>query len=239
MKKIKLIFFITAKIPGLALEYIIYVIDRYDREPVKLLLKIFAGGALSTIPAIFMETVLSSFNFFGGIFQILFHAFVVVSFSEEYVKRYVVMKLAFFSEHFDEKIDGIVYCVFSALGFATVENIIYVVFRFSDVEYTGLYRGILSVPAHMLFAVTMGYYISLAKFTANESEKREYYSKSLTEPVILHGIFDYILMSESMFLLLFFIPFVLYMWRNNLKKLNIYYKESRDNHKDKNDEYFT
>ena len=144
------------------------------------------------------------------------------------MKRFVVTKIAFKHPAFNEKLDGIVYCVFSALGFATVENVMYVVFRFSDVESVGLYRAILSVPAHMLFAVTMGYYLSMAKFAADESRSKYYYKKSLTSPLILHGIFDFILMSQQPILMLFFIPFVIYLWKINLQKLNQYYKESKD-----------
>lgn len=78
------------------------------------------------------------------------------------------MKLAYFHPAFNEKLDGIIYCTFSALGFATIENIMYVVSGYDADPYIGLYRGILSVPAHMLFAITMGYYLSLAKFSPDE-----------------------------------------------------------------------
>ena len=104
----------------------------------------------------------------------------------------------------------------------------YVVFRFSDIESIGLYRAILSVPAHMLFAVTMGYYLSLAKFSLTPVEQQYFYKKSLTVPVILHGTYDFILMSGIELLMLFFIPFVIFMWVVNLKKLNVYYKDSKN-----------
>ncbi len=218
---------LTAVTPGIALAVIIYFVDKHDREPVKLLIKTFVGGAIITIPTIFLESFLVGFNIFGGIIGIAYQAFIVAGFSEEFMKRLVVNKVAYYDKHFDEKLDGIVYAVFSALGFATVENIIYVVFRFSDVESVGVYRAILSVPAHMLFAVTMGYYLSLAKFSKTESEKRFYYKKSLTAPMILHGTFNFILMSGNGFLMILFIPFVIYLWSINIKKLNIYYQESK------------
>ena len=49
------------------------------------------------------------------------------------------MKLAYFHPAFNEKLDGIIYCTFSALGFATIENIMYVVSGY-DADYIGLYR---------------------------------------------------------------------------------------------------
>lgn len=218
---------LTAVTPGIALAFIIYAIDKHDREPVKLLTKTFIGGALITIPTIFLESFLIGFNIFGGIIGIAYQAFIVAGFSEEFLKRFVVMRVAFNNKHFDEKLDGIVYAVFSALGFATVENIMYVVFRFADVESVGVYRAVLSVPGHMLFAVTMGYYLSLSKFSKTAVEKRFYYKKSLTAPMLLHGTFNFILMSGSGFLMILFIPFVIYLWRVNIKKLNIYYQESK------------
>ncbi|MFW5891506.1 MAG: PrsW family intramembrane metalloprotease [bacterium] len=218
---------LTAVTPGIALAITIYLIDKYDREPVKLLVKTFIGGAIITIPTIFLESILAGFNIFGGIIGIAYQAFIVAGFSEEFMKRLVVNKVAYYNKHFDEKLDGIVYAVFAALGFATVENIMYVVFRFSDVESVGVYRAVLSVPAHMLFAVTMGYYLSLAKFSKIEEEKTFYYKKSLTAPMLLHGIFNFILMSGNNFLMIFFLPFVIYLWSINIKKLNKYYQESK------------
>lgn len=219
---------ITAITPGIALGLIIYWFDRHDREPIRMLLKVFIMGIISVIPTIIVENLLISFNIFGGILGAGYTAFIVAGLVEEFMKRQVVIKQVYFNPVFNEKLDGIVYCVMSALGFATIENIMYVVFRFSDVESIGLYRAFLSVPAHMLFAITMGYYLSLSKFAATEEQSRYFYKKSLTIPVILHGIFDFILMSGIELLMFLFIPFVIYLWVTNLKKLNVYYNDSKN-----------
>lgn len=221
--------FITAITPGVALGLIIYWFDRHDREPIRMLLKVFVMGIISVIPTVLVENLLMSFNIFGGLLGAGYTAFIVAGLVEEYMKRQVVIKQVYYNPVFNEKLDGIVYCVMSALGFATIENIMYVVFRFSDVESVGLYRAFLSVPAHMLFAITMGYYLSLAKFSATPEQSRYFYKKSLTVPVILHGIFDFILMSGIELLMLLFIPFVIYLWITNLRKLNIYYNDSKNN----------
>lgn len=230
----KLDLFITAITPGIALGLAIYLFDRYDREPIKVLLKVFIMGIIAVIPTIIVENLLSSFNIFGGTLGAAYTAFIVAGLTEEYMKRRVVLKHVYYNPVFDEKLDGIVYCVMSALGFATIENVMYVVFRFSDIESVGLYRAILSVPAHMLFAVTMGYYLSLAKFSNSPIQQIYFYKKSLSVPAILHGIFDFILMSEIKLAMLAFIPFVIYLWVTNLKKLNVYYKESKNNINNKN-----
>ncbi len=225
----KLNLFITAITPGIALGLTFYLFDRHDREPVRMLLKVFIMGMVSVIPTIIVENLLLTFNAFGGILGAFYTAFIVAGFTEEYMKRRVVLKHVYFNPVYNEKLDGIVYCAMSALGFATIENIMYVVFRFSDVESIGFYRAILSVPAHMLFAVTMGYYLSLAKFSSTPEQQRYFLKKSLSVPIILHGIFDFILMSKLEILMIFFIPFVIYLWVANLKKLNVYYKESKNN----------
>jgi RsiW-degrading membrane proteinase PrsW (M82 family) len=226
----KLNLFMTAITPGIALGLTIYWFDRHDREPIKMLLKVFIMGIIYVIPTLVVENILSFFNVYPGIFGVGYTAFIVAGLTEEFMKRQVVLKHVYFNPVFNEKLDGIVYCVMSALGFATIENIMYVVFKFSDVESVGLYRAFLSVPAHMLFAITMGYYLSLSKFSATPEQSRYFYKKSLTVPVILHGIFDFILMSGIELLMLLFIPFVIYLWITNLKKLNIYYNESKNDY---------
>lgn len=217
----------VAVAPGLALALGAYLTDRYDREPIHLLLKVFILGAMSVIPTAFVERILLSFNIFGGILGILYTAFIVAGFTEEFFKRSVVLRTAYHHKAFDEKLDGIIYAVFAALGFATIENIMYVVFRFATNPYVGLYRGILSVPAHMLFGITMGYYLSLSKFATQERQRKSYLKKALIVPMVFHGIFDFILMSQIPIFMVFFIPFVIYLWVLNIKRLNVYTKESR------------
>ena len=133
--------------------------------------------------------------------------------------------------------DGIVYAVFASLGFATAENVLYVVFRYANVGFVGIQRAIFSVPAHMLFSITMGYYLSLAKYSLDAKRNKYYLRLSLLIPIILHGIYDYILMSKSSTLLMFFLPFVIFLWSYNLRKLNRYYKESKAMHTKDNDDF--
>lgn len=229
----------TAITPGIALGLIMYWFDRHDREPLRMLLKIFIMGVIYVIPTLVVENLLSYFNVYAGIFGVGYTAFIVAGLTEEFMKRRVVLKHVYLNPVFDEKLDGIVYCVMSALGFATIENIMYVVFKFPDVESVGLYRAFLSVPAHMLFAITMGYYLSLAKFSSTPQQSRYFFNKSLTVPVMLHGTFDFILMSGIDLLMLLFIPFVIYLWVTNLKKLNTYYSEAKNGHYDDlKDDYY-
>ena len=221
--------------PAISIAIAVYMSDRYDREPIPLLAKTFLLGAVIVIPTLVVERALLAFNIFSGTLSIIYISFIVAGFTEEYFKRFVVLNYIYKNKHFNERLDGIVYSVFSALGFSMVENIMYIVFRFSNSAYIGLYRGILSVPAHAIFAVTMGYYISLAKFCKdceNEVDRKRYLRKSLYMPTILHGVFDFILMSNAPMYNIIFIPYLIYLWISNQKKIDKYILESQKNNTD-------
>ncbi len=222
---------ILAIAPTVAIGLAIYLNDRYDREPISLLLKTFVYGMLSIFPVFIFEKLLLYFNFFSGYGAAFYTSFIVAGLVEEYFKREVVLRTAFNSPSFNEKLDGIVYSVFAALGFATVENIGYVLFHYSSNYYVAIYRGIFSVPAHALLAVTMGYYLSLSKYAPHPKEKAQFLRKALMVPMLLHGIFDFILLSRIPILMMLFVPYVIYLWIVNLKKLNKYTKASREGKK--------
>lgn len=220
--------FIIAITPAIIGISAIYLSDRVDREPLKLLLLTYILGALSVIPSIFVEEVLSKFNVFNGTLGAFYNAFIVAGLTEEYFKRLAITKLAYKTSYFNEKLDGIVYGVFAALGFATVENIIYVVFTYTNNPFIGLYRGIFSVPAHGVFGITMGYYLSLSRFDTDKNRKRANFIKSFFMPVLLHGIFDFILMANIPELTMLFIPYVLFLWWINERKLSVFLFDSKN-----------
>lgn len=217
---------LIALAPAIALMAFIYQKDRYDREPPLMLLKLFIFGILIVIPVYFIEKYLMAIG--GG--SAVFQAFVVAGLTEESFKLLVVYKETFFSKAYDEKLDGIVYAVFASLGFAAAENIMYVLSGGQHYIYTGITRALFSVPAHMLFAITMGYYLSLSKFSGNWFLRRFFKFEALLIPVILHGIYDYILISKVYGFLVLFIIFVIFLWRFNLKRLNKYVSESKAYH---------
>ena len=219
--------FIIAIIPAAIIILGIYLSDRHDKEPFKLLLFTYILGALTVIPAIIVEEILIFFNIFPGILGAFFNAFIVAGFTEEYFKRLVVLKYPYRTKYFNEKLDGIVYSVFATMGFATVENIIYVAFRYTNNPFIGLYRGIFSVPAHAVFGITMGYYLSLAKFDTNIDRKKANMRKSLYIPIIMHGMFDFILMAEIPQLTMIFVPYTLFLWILNQRKLASFMYDSR------------
>ena len=195
-----------------------YRLDRFDREPIKLLVKLMFFGALSVLPVLIAEIILGTIRF-AGITGLAYRAFVGVALVEEFFKWLVVILFAYRRPEFDEPLDGIVYCVFSALGFAAVENIMYVVGNYAVSPNIALYRGILSVPGHALFGVSMGYFMSLAKYATDRAVSARYMRRSLLVPIFFHGVYDFMLFVQTPLLLLLFIPFVIYMWVNGNQKI--------------------
>lgn len=151
--------------PGIAIIIFIIAKDRYNKEPFKNLFYSFLLGVLSTIPAIILQLVLKGgleYYFLSSslLYYALF-AFGAVGFSEEFSKFIMLRLYAYRLKAFDEPLDGIVYGVMISMGFATLENINYVMsYGFG----TAIVRMFLSVPAHGCFGVIMGYYVGLAKF---------------------------------------------------------------------------
>jgi RsiW-degrading membrane proteinase PrsW (M82 family) len=119
-------------------------------------------------------------------------AFLIVGFTEEWCKYVMVKKYAFHKPEFDEPFDGIVYAVMVSMGFATLENIIYVM---QHGLATAIMRMFLSVPAHASFAVLMGYYLGMAKF--KHIEKRSYLWRGVMAATFFHGCFDFFLFLQE------------------------------------------
>lgn len=201
--------------PVIVILIYVYIRDKYEKEPIGLLLKALLAGALTTIPIILVNSWLEGYKVnFEGLQQVGYIAFVVAGFVEELFKFAALYLLIWSHREFNEKFDGIVYAVFISLGFALIENIMYV---YTYGETTGYMRAITAVPAHAIFGVTMGYFFSLAKF--NIGNRTLNLLKALFIPVLLHGIYDFILMSQHEMFLLIFIPFLFYMWRSGFKKM--------------------
>ena len=173
-------------LPVVLLLIYIYKQDKYEKEPLGLLALAFFGGILS----IFMDLILVSI--INGIWYsdtVFYSAFIEAGFPEEICKFTILFLFFWWNKNFNEYMDGIVYATFVSLGFACLENILYV---FDNGFGTGVMRAIISVPGHFLFGVLMGYFLSLAKF--NEKDCLLYLVLSVLVPSMVHGLFDWLLM---------------------------------------------
>jgi protease PrsW len=201
--------------PVLIILIYIYFRDKYEKEPIALLLLGLLAGALLTIPVGFIEwALISPFQETTGLIDAGYKSFIVAAFSEESFKFIAVLLLFWRNREFNERFDGIVYAVFVSLGFAAVENVMYV---FNYGMQTGIFRALTAVPAHALFGITMGYYIGLARFIPQQ--KRLLLVRAILYPIILHGLYNYLIFAENPILFLLFIPYLIYLWRSGSKKM--------------------
>ena len=202
----------AAVAPSAALLYYFYTRDKYEKEPRKMLVKAFLIGGGLVVPVLFIELSLNIFDIAeANLLAAGYTAFVVAGLVEESSKFLFFILYIWKHRDFNEMYDGIVYSVFISLGFATVENLAYVL---STGFSTAVVRSLTAVPAHALFAVVMGYYLGIARF-AKTRYRRKYIILGLIIPVLLHGIYDFILLSQKLYLLVLFIPYMLYLWKRN------------------------
>jgi RsiW-degrading membrane proteinase PrsW (M82 family) len=125
----------------------------------------------------------------GGEPAKLFDAFVLAGFIEELAKWVVLIAAVYHWDEFDEPLDGVVYGVAVALGFATLENLLFVARLGLGVAWQ---RAVFAVPAHALFGATMGYYAGRAKFDRGGKLWRDR-ALCLGAPTVFHGLYDYAL----------------------------------------------
>lgn len=193
----------------------IYFRDKYEKEPIRLLLLALLFGALTVIPILFVEQFLTGFSgLFSGLSAAAWNAFAVAAFTEEIFKFLALYLLIWKSPELNEKFDGIVYAVFISLGFAAVENILYVT---GNGFGTGVIRAITAVPAHAIFGITMGFYFGMAKFYVKE--RKILLIKALGYAVLLHGIYDFILFTGMEWITVVFAIFVVYLYISGLKRI--------------------
>ncbi|MDA3821056.1 MAG: PrsW family glutamic-type intramembrane protease [Bacteroidales bacterium] len=214
-------FIIAALAPVVIILFYIYFRDKYEREPIGLLLMSIFAGVLITIPVIFIEQLISSGNPFKGssesrIGNAAYDAFLVAALVEEAFKFLALYLLIWSKKNFNEKFDGIVYAVFISLGFAAVENIMYVSRGGMDVALT---RALTAVPAHAIFGIRMGYYFGIAHMY--KELKKSHLILAFISPFFLHGLYDFILMTQINWLLLLFIPYLVLLYYVGLKKMKI------------------
>ncbi len=218
----------VALAPVIVLLFYVNKRDKYEKEPKKLLIKVFLFGVISVIPIIIIETLLTNYWHEKYVYPDMrlhtaaYDAFVVASFTEEFFKIMIFFIFIWKNKEFNEKFDGIVYAVFISMGFAAAENLMYV---FGNGLSTGILRAFTAVPAHAIFAVSSGYFLGLAKFKPRVRTIFLFFA--LVVPVLLHGIYDFILMAKSNTLKIVFIPYIILILIIALKSM----KRHSDNSK--------
>ena len=186
------ILLIASLLPVVLLMAYIYKRDTFQKEPWPLLMKAFGFGILA---ALLDMLVASGLNFIipkpsdTPLGDALYNAFVSAAFPEEFCKLLMLYLCIWNNPHFDEYYDGLEYAAFVGLGFAGIENLMYIM---QGGLGLALGRGLFAVPAHFFFAIFMGYFFALARF--RYSNRRRYLALAYLIPVILHGTYDAVLM---------------------------------------------
>ncbi len=177
--------------------FYIYIKDKFEKEPIKILTKsFFLGATVSVLITAVLSAVLGNLlpvTDVKNIGQQFVQAFIVVALVEEFSKYVIVKLYAQKNKEFNESFDGIVYAVFVSMGFAALENVLYV---FQYGVATGVTRAFTAVPAHAVFGVLMGYFMGKAKFSKNKFILN---ITGLLLATIFHGAYDF-------FLFISFIP---------------------------------
>lgn len=176
---------------------VVYLQDKYDREPLRMLVISFFLGILIAVPAVYLEVNLErllGLNSGGGFQNTLLNAMLVVAASEEGLKFLALRGFAYRSRHFDEPYDGIMYAVAVSLGFAAIENVLYVM-QFGLT--TGFFRAFTAVPGHAMMGVVMGYFVGLAKFRKSGWERARTLGVGLLSAILIHGLYDFFLMWDQ------------------------------------------
>ena len=186
-----------AVIPCIAIAVFIYLRDQHRPEPIRLVLFSFLLGVaafgLNLIMGWYPHHLLDGRE--NSLLQKALHTFLAIALPEELCKFLAVRGLIFRNKSgFTEPIDGIVYSVMVGMGFACIENLVYVI-QFGA-SY-GILRMFSAIPAHAMLGIIMGFHLGIARFT--RKKKLKFTLFSLLIPIGMHGMYN-------LFLFLHFIP---------------------------------
>ena len=217
-----------ALLPGILIIIYIFRKDKVEHEPVSLIVKLVIFGAISCIPAVFAETYMGALApglQEGSVAGAIYNAFLVAALSEE-VCKYLLLRIGSWrNRNFDYRFDGIVYGVSVAVGFALLENVLYVM---DGGLYVALMRGVLAVPLHCFCGVFMGIYYGAAKRYSIEGQHGKATTatfKALFIPFLIHGIYDTLAFLGEYGTTFALLAFVLVMYIVAVKKVNLYSAE--------------
>ncbi|MFB3884172.1 MAG: PrsW family intramembrane metalloprotease [Thermodesulfobacteriota bacterium] len=161
--------------------------DKYEQEPERAIYKAFFAGVLATVPAVILETPLQGDTFSHPSF---FFSFLWVAMVEEFFKYLAVRVTVYRSKEFNEVMDGMIYMISAALGFAAAENVGYMMgFGFS----VGLLRAVLSYLSHVSFSAILGYYLAKSKL----ERRGNWLWKGFAIAISLHWLYNLFLLAGS------------------------------------------
>ncbi len=216
---------IAALLPAVFLMRYIYKKDKYEKEPAVLLWRLIVSGLMAAFLAMILEMVVISYILpsFRITNQVFYHIAVgsCVAIIEEGSKMYFLKRRTWNDPNFNFRYDGVVYAVFVSLGFAAIENVLYVIQYGLSVAVS---RGLLAVPAHTGFAVFMGAYYGTAKLReirGDFSGKMRNLFLAFAVSAALHAYYDITAMIGEPVSVAMFIVFVIIMYVIVYRKISL------------------
>ena len=187
---------VAGLVPCVVLLWYINKKDSIEKEPTGLLVKLIFLGCLSTIPAMVLELVgtniLTSIGMDETSYLYIFiENFFIVALAEEGCKKLMLRLGSWKNPAFNYVFDGVVYGVCVALGFAGLENVLYISGFGMEVAVV---RGLAAVPLHAICGVFMGHFYGLEKkYTATGMTglAKNVKTLSIVIPVLIHGFYDF------------------------------------------------
>jgi RsiW-degrading membrane proteinase PrsW (M82 family) len=179
-----------AVLPSLALLRYFYKRD-LNPEPRGVLLRTFLLGVLIALPVAMVTSQLwqPGSDTLSPLLAGFYGAFLCAAIPEELFKFLVVARYCARHPAFDEPMDGVVYGATASLGFATLENVLYVARGGWSVAIA---RAVTAVPCHACLGAILGYHIAQARFGP---EGRTSMWTGLVTVILIHGLYDLPLMT--------------------------------------------
>lgn len=201
---------LAALLPAVLLWMYIWRKDQ-KKEPISWLAKATTYGVLICVPVSLVEMLIGALLFYpdGNPTSLLgttANAFFVAAIPEESFKLLALWLVLRKNPYFDEHFDGIVYAVCVGLGFAAIENILYLFDNIENWFSVAFVRSLMAVPGHYAFAILMGYYYSKHHFV-DHSRKTAFLI--IIAPVLAHGMYDALLMTSMVNVVLGGICFII------------------------------
>jgi RsiW-degrading membrane proteinase PrsW (M82 family) len=176
--------------------------DKQHPEPKALLARVFLFGGLAVFPTYFIQQFLSQWlqiNLQDNLLALI----IVWATVEEMIKLFVVFIAAGNNRNFDEPIDAMIYMITAALGFAAIENVLFIANALggdggttTTLLLTGNFRFIGATLLHLVSSAAIGASIGLA-FCKCGWQRLLYLVGGLGLAVILHSAFNYFIISDS------------------------------------------
>jgi RsiW-degrading membrane proteinase PrsW (M82 family) len=188
----------SAVAPALLLLWLVVAADSRP-EPPRVVWTAAGLTALLTIPVGLVEAWLQAhIHFTTNVTWAPFEkALLLAGIPEELFKVSIIAAVALRARDFDEPMDGVVYGTAVGLGFATVENVLYVLGAKTAWESVAIMRALLSVPFHGALGAIAGGFIARARFSGvlgahrNEHWHRfRMFAAAYLIPIVMHAVFD-------------------------------------------------